>query len=365
VDDLRKSKHAGEFTLAPGEEIHGELTAAGPESTLNLYGRHEFQTHAGLHQYITGVLQDLTKVSLIDCLTTLVPGHGTRGGEEYYFASVFPHFVVHGDSFIAPDEKRITKVHFAVDDATTLFYDFDAFGFLLDAKPFIEQIAAANALGRTIDTGPEPQILYFTGKKEIFSANTLIGRVTASHNPRHTTLGGPSGVGLGNTIFLTIEFPTAVVFEETIRYMTTVLRFLEILAGRAQNVVAINLGVDFAQHTSAVLNVYWSMQPKRERRQGAEKPHPSDILLDAVRQPDDFCRVLASWLDRDELWRDARARFSNCFAKQNSYDVDRLIGAANMFDILPSSAVPSDVPLSKELEEAREISRKAFLPLPA
>jgi hypothetical protein len=364
VDDLRKSRHAGKFTLAPGEEIYGELTVAGPDSTVYLYDRHQFQTHAGLHQYIAGILQDLTKVSLIDCLTTLVPGHGARGGEEYYFASVFPHFVVHGDSFLAPDEKRIAKVHFAVDDATTLFYDFDAFGFLLDAKPFIDQIAAANALGRKINTGPEPQILYFTGKKEIFFANTLLGRVSASHNPRHTTLGGPNGVGLRNTIFLTIEFPTPVVCEQSIHHITTVLRFLEILAGRPQNLVAINLTCECGQETPVVLNVYWSMQPKRERRQGAQEPHCSDVLLDAVRQPDEFCRVLSSWIDRDASWGDARARFSNCFVKQNSYDVDRLIAAANMFDILPACALPSDVQLSKELEEAKEASRNRFRALP-
>lgn len=364
MDDLRRSKHAGEFTLAPGEAIHGELTVAGPESTLYLYARHEFQTHAKLHQYITGVLQDLTKVSLIDCLTTLVPGHGSRGSENYYFAGVFPHFVVHGDSYLARDEKTITNIHFAVDDATTLFYDFDAFGFLLNAKPFIDQIAAANPIGRKIATGPEPQILYFTGRKEIFAAETLIGRVSASHNPRHTTLGGPSGVGLRNTIFLTIEFPAPVVFDQSIRYMDAVLRFLEILAGRPQNLVTIHVALESAQQTPLVLNVYWSMQPKHERRRGAEKPHSSDVLLEAVRQPNDFCRVLTSWLDRDESWRDARARFSKCFAKQNSYDVDRLIGAANMFDILPSSAVPSDVPLSKELEEAKEASRRAFRSLP-
>jgi hypothetical protein len=362
VDDLRKHKHAGEFTLAPGEKIHGELTLEGPESTLYLYDRHEFQTHAGLHQYITGVLQDLTKVSLIDCLTTPVPGHGSRGDEEYYFANVFPHFVVHGDSYLAPDEQTIRKVHFVVDDATTLFYDFDAFGLLLNAKPFIDSITTANAsiAGRNIITGPEPQILYFTGKKEIFTANTLIGRVSASHNPSPTTFGGPSGVGLKNTIFLTIEFPAPVVFEQSIRHMTTLVRFLEILAGRPQNLVAINVTLESAQQSSVVLNIYWSMLPKREKRLGAEKPHCADVLLDAVRHPDDFSRVLASWLDRDQSWRDARARFLNCFGKQNSYDVDRLIGAANMFDILPGCAVPPDVPLPKELEEAKESSRKAF-----
>jgi hypothetical protein len=43
------------------------------------------------------------------------------------------------------------------------FYDFDAFGSVIDAKPFIDQIAHANALPREIKTGPDPQILYFTG----------------------------------------------------------------------------------------------------------------------------------------------------------------------------------------------------------
>jgi len=366
VDDLRKTKNAGKFALAPGKDIYGELTLAGPETLLYLYDRHEFETRAAPHQYITGVLQDLTKVSLIDCVTTLIPGHGGRAGEEYYFADVFPHFVIYGDSFLAPGEQTITKLHFVVDDATTLFYDFDAFGILLNPRPFIDQIAIANgnAVGRTIETGPTPQILYFTGKKQIFSADTLIGRVSASHNPMPVTFGGPDGVGLKNTIFLTIEFPSPVVFDQSIRYLTILLRFLEIFAGRPQNLVAINLTVQSAQQTPVTLDVYWSMQPKRERRPGAERPHPSDILLDAVRQPDDFCRVLASWLDRDDSWRDARGRFSNCFAKENSYDVDRLIGAANMFDILPSSAVPLDVPISKELEEAGKTSRKAFRALP-
>jgi|HubBroStandDraft_2_1064218.scaffolds.fasta_scaffold18838_2 hypothetical protein len=366
VDHLRQSKNAGKFTLAPGKEIYGELTLSGPETLLYLYDRQEFDTHATPHQYVTGVLHDLTKVSLINCLTTLVPGHGGKSGEEYYFVDVFPHFVVSGDSFLAPDEKTITKLHFVVDDATTLFYDFDAFGILLDSRPFIDQITIANgnAVGRTIEIGPDPRILYFTGKREIFAADTLIGRVSASHNPMPITFGGPSGVGLKNTIFVTIEFPERLVFDQSIHHLTTVLRFLEILAGRPQNLVAINLTVQSAQQSPVTLAVYWSMQPKREPRPGAERPHPADVLLDPVRQPGEFSRVLASWLDRDDSWRDARARFSNCFAKQNSYDIDRLIGAANMFDILPSGAVPSDVQLSKELEDAKLASRDAFRQLP-
>jgi ApeA N-terminal domain 1 len=46
--------------------------------------------------------------------------------------------------------------------------------------------------------------------------------------------------------------------------------------------------------------------------------------------------------------------------KQRHYDPDRLIGAANMFDILPASAVPDDVLLSPEITQARAQSRALF-----
>jgi hypothetical protein len=362
--DSRES--SGRFALAPGEEVYGELTVAGPHSSLYLYDRKEFQTHAAPHQYITGVLNDLTKVSLIRCVAQRVPGYGIRGSEQYHFAKAFPHFVIHGDSYLRPDEKKITKIHFVVDDATTLFYDFDAFGLLLDGKPFIEQITAANAIiaSRKIDTGPEPHILYFTGRREIFATDTVLGRVSASHNPIPTSFGGPSGVGLKNTIFLTITFREPVVFDQSIRHMTTVIGFLEILAGRPQNLTAIELATESGQQNPLPLHVYWSMQPTRKRRRGAATPQSFDILLDAIRQRDAFCRVLAGWLERDESWRPARARCSNCLAEENSYNVDRLIRAANMFDILPACAVPSDVPLSKELDKAKEATREVFRALP-
>ena len=79
------------------------------------------------------------------------------------------------------DEKTITEVHFVIDDANVLFYDFDAFGSLIDARPFIEQIVRANRLNREIPIGPYPEIFYFTGKREIFSADTVLGRISASH----------------------------------------------------------------------------------------------------------------------------------------------------------------------------------------
>jgi hypothetical protein len=105
------------------------------------------------------------------------------------------------------------------------------------------------------------------------------------------------------------------------------------------------------------------MLPKRSRSPEAQRPHPIDVLLDAVRQPAVFSRVLGSWLERQQAWQDARLRFFNSFVKEH-YTVDRLIGSANMFDILPDSAVPPEIQLSEELGRAREECRTIFKNLP-
>lgn len=198
MEELEGVKQSGKFRLAAsGKDLHGELTLAGSKTSIYLQDDDFFDAFPKPRRCITGVLLDLTRVTLIDCVTISGTGSGSRGGERYHFANLFPHFVLYGDCHIPPDKAMITAVEFVIDDAATLFYDFDAFGSVIDARPYIDQIAHANRLDREIPTGPEPQILYFTGKRHIFSANTVLGQITASHNPSHS-IGGPNGVRLQN-----------------------------------------------------------------------------------------------------------------------------------------------------------------------
>src|SRR5713226_2108668 len=215
MDKVEGSRQTGRFTISPGRDVYGELTFAGPKTSLYLRDNEHFATHAIPEQCVTGVLHDLKKVSVIGCIPTSGTGSGSRGSERYHFAKLFPHFVVFGDQYITPGERTIAEVHFVIDDASTLFYDFDAFDSVIDARPFIEQIAHANALKREIFTGPYPEILYFTGKREIFAVDTVLGKVSASHNPSHN-VGGPDGVTLKNTIFVTLRFKELIKFEEAI-----------------------------------------------------------------------------------------------------------------------------------------------------
>jgi hypothetical protein len=358
------TKLAGTFSVPPGMNVYGELTLSGDKSTLYLQDQGVFDPLSVAGGCVGGALNDLTKVTLVRCIPLTGLGSANRGAERYHFATLFPHFVVFGSDHFVPTEQSIAEVHFTLDDATTLFYDFDAFGSVINASPLIETVVKANALPRQIEIGPHPQIFYFTGKMEIISVDTVFGKVSVSHRPS-SSLGGPSGVGVRNTIFVSVAPHDPITFDEAFSRANTLLRYLGMLVGRKQNLLSLSVRTKHLQDPPfpPFLQVYSAMSPKKTPDE-EQKPHVADILMDAVRSPEEFSRVLAGWLNRQEQWGDARFRFFGSFGKQNQYDPDRLVASANMFDVLPASAVPPDVPLSDELKAARDLSVKAFSKLP-
>jgi hypothetical protein len=360
---LKDSKMSGLFTIEPNRSISGELTIAGSKTSLYIWDKEIFSTKKITEQGIKGILSDFTKVSLIDCITSSAPGHGIRyQNEQYFFTEIFPRFVVSGDRHLEPKDPSILAIRFVVDDSSTLFSDFDTFGSVIDARKYIDQLIKLEDLDRPIQIGPHPVILYYTGKNKIFNANTVLGRVCATHCPSFG-MGTPEGVSFENTIFTSIRFPEPIVFQSAIERVLILLRFFELIVGRPQNLSQISLELVSGDDQSTLLQTYWCIPPFREADKVLE-PHFKDTLLDAASEPDALSDVLIRWLDRNKLWRDARFRFSNSFSNQNKYSIDRLIGSANMFDILPNSALPSKIELSDELLEVKKNSRSAFKELP-
>lgn len=365
MESFDSFKKSGTFRVALGIEVQGDLILKGSKSTLDLYAKDFFSTHDIQDGCILGVLLDRTKVSLINCITTQGPGRGSRRDEHYHFSSVFPHFVIFGDEHITVTDKKITNVSFHVDDAATLFYDFDAFGQVIDAGPHMAKIVEKNhEYGRDITIGDNPMLFYFTGKYEIFKAETVFGTVTAEHRPS-SAMPGPRGIKLDNKIHVNLAFKNDATVNEAITAIHTLLRFLEIIAGRPQIVLRLDFVIRDTEDKPNILNVYWCMSPSRDSDDTERKPHPTDLPIQAARTPEYFASVLTSWLARDHEWRSARSRFSTAFALQHSFTIDRLVGAANMFDILPASAVPGDVPLTMELKNAKTASRSLFKSLPS
>jgi hypothetical protein len=114
----------------------------------------------------------------------------------------------------------------------------------------------------------------------------------------------------------------------------------------------------------SILKVYSSSPPNRPTVAGEREPQPMDLLLNGGIQPTQFAAVLERWLAVDHDRADARVQFSDGFSNGNQYDVRRLVNSANMFDILPASAVPKDVELSEELQQAKAEAQRTFKALP-
>ena len=364
MESFERFRKSGTFVIATGVEVQGDLILKGAATTLDLFAKDFFSTHALKDGCILGWLHDRTKVSLIDCITTQGLGSGSRGEEHYHFASVFPHFVVFGEEHITSADQKITELSFHVDDAANLFYDLDAFGKVIDARSHMERIVEAKKEnGRDIAIGEHPMIFYFTGKYEIFKAETTLGTISATHRPSFP-YPGPEGIKVDNKIHLNMAFKDGVSVKEAVTRINTLLRFLEVIAGRPQTVLRLVFVVPGPEDKPNILDVYWSMSPARDGHGKDRGPHPADLPIQAAHTPEYFASVLTAWLARDHDWRSARFRFSTAFALQRRFTIDRLVGAANMFDILPASSVPADAPLTKEMEDARTASRALFKPLP-
>ncbi|MEI7613277.1 MAG: HEPN domain-containing protein [Betaproteobacteria bacterium] len=363
MDKYKDFRKSGLFKISSDVEVPGELSLKGGATSLDLYSNLLFSTHAS--QDIVGVFHDRSKVSLINCITTSGPGNGTRGNDSYHFSSVFPHFALFGDEYLTSADRKIVEVSFAVDDATTIFYDFDAFGSVINARPHMERIVEAKEGGRTIEIGEHPHLFYFTGKHDIFSADTVLGKISATHGISYS-FPGPNGIHVQNTIRLNINFPNEQSVETTIRAVIDTLRFLEVVAGRPQNIVDMAFRLTAStDERPRILDAYWSLPPRRNKDDESTEPHPADLPLQAGIDPNKFTTVLIGWLARHDEWRNARTRHATASAYQNRYNTDRLIGAANMFDIMPASACPTSEELSPALKDAKEAARKAFKILPS
>ena len=137
----------GTFSLPGGLQVFGELRLQGRNTLLRL--RHEgFVSPLEGQQLIHGQLHDLSKVSCLQCVGGNWGNTWRKDEGAYYHADVFPHFVTVGSEHLQPEQPSIKAVHFAVDDLTSIFYDFDAFGHVIDSKPLIEAVVRANKRDR-------------------------------------------------------------------------------------------------------------------------------------------------------------------------------------------------------------------------
>lgn len=271
--DTALLRKAGTFTDALGRQIYGELTLAGPASKVYFHDPNPFLLDTP-DRTITGVLQDLTKVSLIDCLSPGLGGsRGPRGA--YSFAELFAHLIALGDEHIRPGDKKVAEVFAYLDDAPILFSDFDTFGIAEDASQLIAEISKSRAekRGSGIPIGSQPKVFYFSGKLEIVAIQTKLGRFSARHNPGY---GFPTtrGFRLDNAVSIHVSFEERLTIADAIERLYVFVRFLSLLVGRQQNVERFGIKIMSESQQPSLLRLHhpWLLNAKIKMMLLSQRP---------------------------------------------------------------------------------------------
>ena len=332
LNHLKESPLVGMFIFPSGKQVQGIINLAEPESQLKVWWNDEESNLAdelsSTTKFIRGFLSENNglKVSLINCVWghSFLPFWGEEESSPYEESNFSFDYAVFGREYISYDKDMIDEVTFVMDDAKFFFNDPDMFS-------------------TTVPEGP------------LFTANTVMGKVSAIAS-RET-----NGLFVDSEVSIVLRFEEAVAFEDAIFRAFRVLRFFEFLVGHPQNLVKFLVRKSDPKSPSDKwpLQVYGRKFPKHDR---SEDNRRIGVLMNAVQNPQKFSELLKSWLDRDEAWREARGRFfSSCLTKQH-YDEDRLVAAANVFDLLPNEAFPSGdkVDLPEGCKEAVEECKKTL-----
>lgn len=362
---MENTTYSGKFRILPDIDVAGSLTITGSNSSLHVWGEGFVPIDDGVT--VTGYLQNLRKVSLSDCWPSGRTRYGIRSeSEETWHCTLHPRLIVIGNEHLLPNDKEIVEANFTFDDAATLFYDRSAFGIV---HPHEDESGASlmEKLGelenRKIEAGSQPIITYFTGKFDIVSVDTAIGKISVSRRIE-TGFGSPDGIRIKNEINTKIKFPEPVDSDHATRSVRKLLRLFEIIIGRPQNITKLSFFKDEEEQRAEPFEVIQCGFPIYER-DNEDWYSDGNLLINPIQHQEEFSHIVVNWLDRSETWEDARSRFFNGFFKQKSYDIDRLVGAANMFDILPDTALPPRTEISADLKSVIDRCRDIVQELPS
>ena len=357
----------------------GRLAIAGKDTALKLSTPDPSESISAEIRDHHGTLNDGSKASVLGCFPTNITdfGWGQEGQRETTFG---PHYVLIGGSFIRSEESIIRGIHYHFENVDCLANGSGAFGTILPDREEFRRIlevdykrrerVARDRKWETRDFEPEignrPILKYYNGVWEIVKCAARIGSVTLTNRASHG-MSSSQGVRIDNEVTVSLEFAAPTTVGEALASLRTLHGFFELCLGRRQRHLWIEAELvkeeaELDDPIPSLLEVYWSYA--NEGISGKTEPTLfGDVLLDAGRQKAEFAQVLSGWLDSADSMRDARSRIANSF-HSGSYGVNRIVGSANAFDVLPDTHVPSRVEPDEPTREAVKECRNRFKALP-
>jgi hypothetical protein len=352
-----KVGHHGTFRLH-GHEVWGELIVSRSTTRLKLRTEGDL-TGVSTPDVIHGRLHDFTLVSCVHCVGDPEPARAWNSQGNMSSAwDVFPHQILSGSSYFDPREHRILKVWFSTGDIYQIFDDFDAFGLIRDDAKKLYSLLPEKIGERQVPIGPEPKLVYFAGRSALLQTSLSFGKLEVQHWP--SSHSDSRGARITTQMMVQIEFESPVELKDCLRKVANIAQFLSLVAGRSQGVENVQVAVEGQNGKAAPLSVHWPLGPEQAGEDERDTPSRIDMPLDGIRRPDEFKQTIARWFSTNDH-DTARARLYSCLQAGNNFSVDRLVAAANIFDL--TTALPA-AEVTVELAEVRDNCLRALRVLP-
>jgi len=326
-------KYSGTFEVGD-QELLGELTFAKKDSLLKVVGNIPFPRYNPVNVDIHGQLIDGHKVSLLHCVCTQ---NGTMlvDGVRKYYAHYFPHFVISRSDKVCSEKKIVKSIVFKVDDAVRAFNDFGVFGEIFNPSEPLRTKIEEESPYQGIKLNEKSAVYYYSGKREIFSSYTSSCRIEGYYAPNFT-VGGVGGFSIDSDIKFKISYESAVNFEKSIDDVLHLVKFIEVICNRTQNIDDLIIEVSLDNEQSEFCIVHWSMKQERKSENELDVFHSVDVLISPLEEKKQFEQILLGWFLTKEKMAFSRNQFFSSFSMRGRIDINRLVVSVNMFDTLPS-----------------------------
>lgn len=335
------------FTVQ-GTDHAGALTLDGPNTKLDIFSDDFLHLKDDEMNCVRGVSKEGVSISAINCVPLVVSGSASYHGRERRYLTLFPNYVVLGPCYLDPSESVIPAIAFTFSQANHLFYDWGTFGHIGSEQKLT--FGQRRALLRGVRDRPKGRrrggrldLYYRWDRGPIIEAACSLGKITVWNATRERNP-SPDGLDVENRIRVTVKFSQPLALSEALRVRHQLMALMELLAQGRQNVADIRL-----QHTSLNDGTHLDFIAMNEEEGTVEELMPTDALVNGGLHEEEFTRVLIAWVNSAAERSVARRRFIDNFRRGRSFNTDRLVGAANAFDILPSTdfvkqgALPSEV----------------------
>ena len=326
-------------------------------------------------EIIKGKIVDGKKATLINCVVSSSASFG-YDEEQFSETKIFPNYIVFGNQWIDPNTEEITEIEYYPKDIDCLAAGSRDFGsFHPDVNDFqnliekkeAQQNKRAEEKGWNLPERPElkigtfPCVLYYADNFHIVKVVTDECEIEVSN---YTTSGPGSarGVKIDNQIKLKISLKSPMAFDAMINFLIRIHSFFELCIGKRQEYGPIKLNTKSSDSAYPDLELHWSHA--NERTTNSKRiTYPADVLTNFVGKKEEFSILLRNWLKSSKDMAPARNRFGSSFYAE-SYGPDRVIGAANMFDLLPFEKAPVTRELDPRTQELVKECKIRFKKIP-